>query len=82
MLLGMPAVSMERCLVSKGDVDWTLLVSWILWLYCGFFSLGTLAGELERPRRTFMPCACMAATCASIASRASALITGPISVSR
>jgi amino acid transporter len=53
MFLGMPTVSVERCLVSQGDVDWTLLVSWILWLYCGFFSLGTLAGELENPRRTF-----------------------------
>jgi amino acid transporter len=40
--------------VSEGDVDWTLLVSWTLWLYCGFFSLGTLAGELENPRRTFI----------------------------
>ena len=37
----------------EGDADWTLLVSWILWLYCGFFSLGTLAGELENPRSTF-----------------------------
>jgi len=24
------------------------------WLYCGFFSLGTLAGELEQPRRTLL----------------------------
>jgi amino acid transporter len=52
-ILGLPSVSVERCLSTQGEVDWTLLVSWILWLYCGFFSLGTLAGELEQPRRTF-----------------------------
>ena len=39
---------------NQGEIDWSLLVSWTLWLYCGFFSLGTLAGELERPRRTFL----------------------------
>ena len=52
-LLGLPSVSIERCLASEGDVDWTLLVSWTLWLYCGFFSLGTLAGEIRNPRYTF-----------------------------
>ena len=53
MFLGLPSVSLSKCLVAEGDADWTLLVSWILWLYCGFFSLGTLAGELENPRSTF-----------------------------
>eukprot|EP00325_Prymnesiales_sp_UTEX-LB-985_P000364 CAMPEP_0174705024 /NCGR_PEP_ID=MMETSP1094-20130205/8398_1 /TAXON_ID=156173 /ORGANISM="Chrysochromulina brevifilum, Strain UTEX LB 985" /LENGTH=515 /DNA_ID=CAMNT_0015903139 /DNA_START=110 /DNA_END=1654 /DNA_ORIENTATION=+ len=51
--MGLPTVSLKRCLATEGDVDWTLLVSWILWLYCGFFSLGTMAGELKEPRRTF-----------------------------
>ena len=53
-VLGLPNTTVERCMVSEGEVDWTLLVSWTLWLYCGFFSLGTLAGELENPRRTFI----------------------------
>ena len=52
-MLGLPSTSVERCLVAEGEVDWTLLLSWILWLYCGFFSLGTLAGELKEPRKTF-----------------------------
>ena len=52
-VMGLPSVSVERCLATEGEIDWTLLVSWVLWLYCGFFSLGTLAGELEDPRRTF-----------------------------
>jgi len=51
---GLPELKPLRCLQSEGEVDWSLLVSWILWLYCGFFSLGTLAGELERPRETFL----------------------------
>ena len=51
---GLPEVKPSRCWVDQGEVDWSLLVSWILWLYCGFFSLGTMAGELEDPRRTFI----------------------------
>lgn len=51
---GLPELKPYRCLQSEGEADWALLVSWILWLYCGFFSLGTLAGELENPRRTFL----------------------------
>jgi len=53
-VLGLPKLQPSLCLQSEGEVDWSLLVSWILWLYCGFFSLGTLAGELERPRHTFL----------------------------
>jgi len=52
--IGMPRLEPERTLVAHGELDSSLLVSWILWLYCGFFSLGTLAGELEQPRRTFL----------------------------
>ena len=51
---GLPELKPTRLVQVEGDVDWSLLVSWILWLYCGFFSLGTLAGELEQPRRTFV----------------------------
>jgi amino acid transporter len=51
---GLPELKPSRCMQAQGEVDWSLLVSWILWLYCGFFSLGTLAGELEQPRRTFL----------------------------
>ena len=51
---GLPELKPARLMQTEGDVDWSLLVSWILWLYCGFFSLGTLAGELEQPRRTFV----------------------------
>jgi len=53
-LYGLPQISTTACLSSEGEVDWSLLVSWVLWLYCGFFSLGTLAGDLDRPRRTFI----------------------------
>ena len=27
--------------------DWTLLISWQLWLYSGFIGLGSLAGEVD-----------------------------------
>ena len=29
------------------------MLSWGLWLYSGFFSLGALAGEVKDPSRTF-----------------------------
>jgi len=54
VFIGLPELEPRRCLVSEGELDSSLLVSWILWLYCGFFSLGTLAGELDSPRRTFL----------------------------
>jgi len=54
VFMGVPQLEPSKILVSEGELDSTLLVSWILWLYCGFFSLGTLAGELERPRHTFI----------------------------
>lgn len=53
-LLGLPSVNVASCVVAEGPVDWSLLVSWVLWLYCGFFSLGTLAGELERPKHSYI----------------------------
>lgn len=39
--IGAPKLQPARCVVAHGELDWSLLVSWILWLYCGFFSLGT-----------------------------------------
>ena len=34
--------------------DTALLFSWVMWLYSGFSWLGNLAGEVERPRRTYL----------------------------
>lgn len=36
------------------EINWSLFFSWILWLYCGFFSLGSLAGEVSGPKSTFL----------------------------
>ena len=38
---------------NGNGVDLALLLSWGLWLYSGFFSLGALAGEVKNPSRTF-----------------------------
>ena len=40
--------------VDGGPTDWGLLLSWTLWLYSGFSSLGCMAGEVERPRKTYL----------------------------
>ena len=33
-------------------VDWAKLLSWVMWLYSGFDSFGSVAGEIEEPQRT------------------------------
>jgi len=40
-------------------VDWPLLLSWVLWLYSGFSSLGSLAGEVAAPQRTYPRAICV-----------------------
>ena len=40
--------------VDGGPTDWGLLLSWTLWLYSGFSSLGCMAGEVERPKTTYL----------------------------
>ena len=37
----------------SGSLDMSLAVSWIIWLYSGFVSLGILAGEVKNPQKTF-----------------------------
>ena len=34
--------------------DAPALLAFVLWLYSGFFSLGSLAGDISDPRRTFL----------------------------
>ena len=46
-----PNVTFTRC--DHEDVDWSTLIPWVLWLYSGFFSLGAIAGDVDRPKRTF-----------------------------
>lgn len=52
--IGLPRVD-PAAVVATGGVptDWALLLSWALWLYSGFSSLGSMAGEVERPNRTY-----------------------------
>lgn len=35
----------------KSGINWSLLFAWQLWLNCGFFGLGSLAGEVENPKK-------------------------------
>lgn len=44
----------EKC----QDIDYALLTSFIMWLYAGFMSLGSMAGELEDPKKSYL-CAIM-----------------------
>lgn len=40
--------------IEGEEINWSLFISWTLWLYCGFFSLGSLAGEVSGPKTTFL----------------------------
>eukprot|EP00047_Mylnosiga_fluctuans_P008401 m.7106 g.7106 ORF g.7106 m.7106 type:complete len:548 (+) comp2165_c0_seq2:144-1787(+) len=54
MLWGMAYLEPHTWTISEGvETNWSLLISWLLWLYSGFFSLGSLAGEVDRPKYTF-----------------------------
>ena len=35
-------------------VNLSLLTAYTMWLYCGFLSLGSLAGELENPKQSYI----------------------------
>ena len=50
---GLPRIHVDALAVTAGESDWALLISWAVWLYSGFSSLGSMAGEVENPRRTY-----------------------------
>ena len=49
----MPPLELEPCSGFEGEVKWSKLFSWTLWLYGGIFGLGTMAGEIEKPEVVF-----------------------------
>jgi amino acid transporter len=51
--LGAPHVDAAAWLARGGKGDWALLVSVVLWNTSGWDNAGTLAGEVERPGRTY-----------------------------
>lgn len=51
--LGLPHLRPAPLLSLSGPTDGALLLSWSLWLYSGFSSLASLAGEVAQPRRTY-----------------------------
>eukprot|EP00041_Stephanoeca_diplocostata_P022980 m.557236 g.557236 ORF g.557236 m.557236 type:complete len:494 (-) comp22189_c2_seq19:333-1814(-) len=38
---------------EAGGMNQSLLISWVIWLYSGFFDIGTLAGEVKNPARSY-----------------------------
>ena len=53
--LGLGSLEPGAITATSGDTDWALLTSWAIWLYSGFTSLGTMAGEVDRPSCVY-PC--------------------------
>jgi amino acid transporter len=52
-VLGLPRLRPTPLRSISGPTDGALLLSWSLWLYSGFSSLGSVAGEVAKPRRTY-----------------------------
>ena len=50
---GLSRIHVAPLTVTTGDVDLALLISWAVWLYSGFSSLGAMAGEVHNPQRTY-----------------------------
>mmetsp|Transcript_98155 Transcript_98155/g.253839 ORF Transcript_98155/g.253839 Transcript_98155/m.253839 type:complete len:513 (-) Transcript_98155:689-2227(-) len=40
-------------LSSEGHVDWATLLPWVVWLYSGVVCFGSMAGEVDRPQKTY-----------------------------
>jgi amino acid transporter len=51
--LGAPQIEPASWLARGGKGDWGLLVSIVLWNTCGWDNAGTLAGEVEKPNKTY-----------------------------
>ena len=52
-MIGLPRVDLAPLADTDGAIDFALLVSWTVWLYSGFSSLGTMAGEVANPQLTY-----------------------------
>lgn len=51
--IGLEAIRFDHLINGGGSINYALLLSWAIWLYSGFSSLGAMAGEVEQPRRTY-----------------------------
>lgn len=56
VVFGLPHLSIDAIITERSTAppDWALLLSWGIWLYSGFVSLGSIAGETKDPRNTYV----------------------------
>jgi amino acid transporter len=51
---GLPKLNPEAFTqTDNAPVNYALMLSWVIWLYSGFSSLGTIAGECDQPHVTY-----------------------------
>jgi len=50
---GSPRLEPKKWIEADGEIKWPLFLSFVLWMYSGFINLGSLAGEVKNPKRTF-----------------------------
>jgi len=48
-----PKTWMDTNVDEPPGFEQALLISWVTWLFCGFNSLGALAGEIKDPKKTY-----------------------------
>ena len=54
LCMGAFQIRAEPLLASEGELRWSTMISWSLWLYGGFTNIGVLAGETCTPRRSYL----------------------------
>jgi hypothetical protein len=54
LCIGVPQIRGEPLLAEEGELRWSTMISWSLWLYGGFTNIGVLAGETLTPRRSYL----------------------------
>jgi amino acid transporter len=53
VLMGIPQIQPSVWLMKTGTVNWTLLLSVLLWNTCGWDNAGCCAGEVDQPTRIY-----------------------------
>lgn len=54
LCIGVPQIRGEQLMANEGELRWSTMISWSLWLYGGFTNIGVLAGETCTPRRSYL----------------------------
>lgn len=51
--LGMRGLKLQTITATTGENNWGLLMNWMMWTFAGFWSIGSIAGQVDQPQRVY-----------------------------